>query len=371
MQHSYSDKKLKFIIDVIYLALVAGIVYLVFKYALAWILPFIIGFAVAAIISPLVRMLNRRAHIPKGLSSGLLVLGFFALVAFLIGQLVQRIAFELNNLVHDLPSISQNLLSIIDRLLEKFSNFSNLLPDNIADMLTSAINSSLSSLPDVVYKFVLMLGGGIKDFAISLPNVFIFILATIVSSILISSEYSYIKAFIYMQIPEKVRGIIFEAREHLVLTIFRMFRAYLIIIVVTFCELSVGFLIIGIEYAITLAFIIAIVDILPILGVGTVLVPWAVISLINGHYGLAISLLLIYGFVTAVRQAIEPKIVGNQIGLPPLVTLICIYVGLKIFGVLGMFIAPIFVIILCRLQDSGYFKLWTPLHRSKNKQEKT
>jgi len=365
MPNNYNEKRLKFIIDVLYYFIVVLLVYLIFKYTLSWIMPFLIGFIVAAIISPIVRLLYNKLKIPKGLSSGILVLAFFGLITSVLYRLVNRIIFELKNLYDELPNITAKITSAIEHFLSLLDDIVNGMPDELYDVVINALNETLNSLPGIVYNFIVYAGGGLTSIAISLPNVLVFIIVTIVSSILISNDYNNIKAFIYMQIPERIRGIIFEAREHLVLTIFRMLRAYLIIIVVTFCELSIGFLIMGLEYAITLAFIISIVDILPILGVGTVLIPWSIFSFINGNIKLGISLLLLYAIITGIRQIIEPKIVGNQIGLNPLITLISIYVGLKIFGVIGMFIVPITVIILSRLQDSGYFKLWTPLQRKK------
>ena len=117
-----------------------------------------------------------------------------------------------------------------------------------------------------------------------------------------------------------------------------------------------GFSILGVEYSLLLAVITAIIDVLPILGTGTVLIPWGIISLFQGNFVLGIGILVLYGVITLVRQIIEPKIVGDYIGLYPLVSLICMYVGLRLFGIVGLFLLPISVIMLKNLHDKGIIK---------------
>ena len=130
------------------------------------------------------------------------------------------------------------------------------------------------------------------------------------------------------------------------------------IISITFFELLAGFFLMRQPYALVLALLIAIVDALPILGVGTVLVPWAVICLFSGETGMAISLCVLYGVILVVRNVVEPRIVGGQLGLHPFVALLCIYFGYRIAGFAGMFVLPVLVLVLIKLHEWEYIKIW-------------
>ena len=149
-----------------------------------------------------------------------------------------------------------------------------------------------------------------------------------------------------------------QIKEYIIGTLFVCIRSYAIIMSITFVELSIGFTIIGLEYALPIAFGIAIFDILPVLGTGGIMLPWAVITAIRGDIPLALSLLAVYVVVTIIRNIIEPKIVGAQLGLHPVVTLVSMFVGTQLFGVLGLFGFPICLSLLRHLNDTGAVKIF-------------
>ncbi|MDZ5016645.1 AI-2E family transporter, partial [Clostridium perfringens] len=146
---------------------------------------------------------------------------------------------------------------------------------------------------------------------------------------------------------------ILDVKDYIVGTLFKLIKAYAIIISITFIELSIGLSILKVESAITIAALIALVDILPVLGTGGVVIPWVIIEAVKGNFGLAIGLAILYVTITVIRNILEPKIVGQQVGLHPLVMLVCMFMGARIFGFLGLFILPFIVIILKNLNDSG------------------
>ena len=139
-------------------------------------------------------------------------------------------------------------------------------------------------------------------------------------------------------------------------TVLKYIKSYMILMVITFVELSAGFLILGIEYAIGLAALIALIDLLPVLGTGGVLIPWLIINIILGNYGLAISLLVLYVVITVIRNILEPKIIGQQIGVHPLAMLVSMYVGLRLFGFVGVFAMPILLVVIKGFRESGFHK---------------
>ena len=144
----------------------------------------------------------------------------------------------------------------------------------------------------------------------------------------------------------------------------KMCKAYALIMLVTFTEVFIGLTIlkmIGLfnsSYIAVIAVVTAIVDVIPVLGTGTIVLPWAAYSFITGNVGMGVGLLVLYAVVTVIRQIVEPKLVAGQLGLPPFVTLIAMYLGLKIIGVLGVFVFPIIIIMLKLLNDEGIIDLW-------------
>jgi predicted PurR-regulated permease PerM len=138
-----------------------------------------------------------------------------------------------------------------------------------------------------------------------------------------------------------------------------MIKAYAIIITITFCELGLGLSILTFlkvysgSYIFIIAALTAIIDIIPVLGTGTVLIPWALYNLISGNYSLAVGLLVIYACITVIRQIIEPKLVAAQLGIPAFLTIVSMFIGSQIFGVIGIFILPITIVMLKLLNDEG------------------
>ena len=149
-----------------------------------------------------------------------------------------------------------------------------------------------------------------------------------------------------------------QVREYIIGTLFVYIRSYAIIMSITFVELSIGLNIAGLEHPILIAALISIFDILPVLGTGGIMLPWVVISLLCGDYSLALTLLVIYLVITVIRNIIEPKIVGKQLGLHPIVTLVSMSVGLQLFGVIGLFGFPIILSLLRNLNDNGTIQIF-------------
>lgn len=217
--------------------------------------------------------------------------------------------------------------------------------------MNDSILSFVKSMSSTVVKAIVSVAGGI-------PSFFIKFLFTIVSSFFFTIDYYKITRFILRQFSEKNQNIIINIKKNGIDTIFKFIRAYAILITITFIELSIGLSILKISNSILIAALIAIIDILPILGTGGILLPWAIISIITGNIGLAIGLVSLYLLILIIRQVLEPKIVGNQIGLHPIVTLICMFVGAQLLGFIGLFLLPILVTILNKMNDEGVIRIF-------------
>jgi sporulation integral membrane protein YtvI len=141
-------------------------------------------------------------------------------------------------------------------------------------------------------------------------------------------------------LPTSVSARIPDFQKGLKNFLSRYFKAYALILFLTFCELYVGFSMLALEYSFLLAILISLVDIFPVLGVGTIILPWAAITLIGGNYPLGFGLVILWGVVTIVRQIIEPRIVGGTLGVHPILMLIAMYLGFRFFGLLGILLSP-------------------------------
>ena len=205
---------------------------------------------------------------------------------------------------------------------------------------------------------------GVVSTASKVPSFLIAFLVCVITTCFMTADYNVITDFINAQLSEKRREDFKRAKALLKSSLGKMGKAYLLIMLVTFSEMLIGLSVLKLlgifnsSYIVIISVATAVVDIIPVLGTGTVLIPWAIVCLIMGNYPMAIGLGILYGVITVIRQVVEPKLVAGQLGLPPFVTISAIYIGLKTMGVLGMFIAPVMIIMVKLLNDEGIIHLW-------------
>ena len=351
------NRHLKFLLTLLYtlLALAGG--YLFIRYLLKWFVPFIIAYLVSRLIEPAVRFLSVKCRRPRRLSCALCTAFAILILGTGVYFLVLRLVYELRGLSQEIPALIASLPERLAVVTAFFDDFLVSLPDNMEQFIREGL-ASFSSMPKFTAPSYQSIYSGISWAANSVPNMVISIIATLVATYFISSDYDLIAAFIRRQIPSRIYEGFRHTKQHLVRTLGRWLRAQGILLTITFAELTLGFVILRLDYAGALAALVSLIDILPILGTGTILIPWAAVMLLSGEFGMALGLIILYAVVTIVRNFIEPKIVGTQIGLHPLVTLMCLYFGFQIFGFLGMFLMPVIVISLKELNECGYIHLW-------------
>ena len=349
-----TEKKRDFIINVIYILIVAAILYITFKYAVGWFLPFVVGFGIAFILKPVINLITKKTKIKRKIVAGLTVLVFYATVGALLTLLLFKLGLVMKDLFTKLPSLYVNT---IEPLIYELSAKVEDILVNLDPALLDAIKQTITSIADSLGSIISSVSSGAVSFITStvsiVPSFFIILIFSIISSFFFAMDYEKITSFIVRQFPPKGRDILLDIKEYIVGTLFKIIKAYSIIISITFIELSIGLSILKVENSIAIAFLIACVDVLPVLGTGGIVIPWIFIELFKGNIFLAVGLTIIYVVITVIRNIIEPKIVGGQIGLHPLIILMCMFIGVKIFGFLGLFLLPIIVIILKNLNDSG------------------
>lgn len=352
-------KRRDFLINIAYFATIFLIVYLVFKYALKLIMPFLVAFILVAIFAPLARWLNKKVKIKTGVLTFVIMLLVFILVGTLLFLLVLQIINWAQQLYYYLPDYYyQTIKPGFMAIWEDFQNLLGQMPPSISRSIGS-FQSSLENSFDKLIEAASATGlNQVKRFTTAIPSFLLAFVFTILLSFFISLQYDTIAAFLRRQIPDHIEGYIEDFREIVLVSLGKYVRALLILMSITFVELAIGLFILRVPYSVLVAAGIAILDALPVFGTGTVLIPWAVIRLFQGDFRMAIGLLIIYGVISLVRNIIEPKVVGDKLGLNPVVSLVSIYLGYKLFGVFGMIIMPITIQILIELHKRGTIQLF-------------
>lgn len=365
-----TQRKKKFIIDVVYIVLVAIIFYYFMKYAFGLFFPFLVALTVAAILQRPVNFICKKTPLKKGFVSVVLVLFSLTVVLGLITGLAIRLGVEVKGFVQYLLIQLQDIPSFIAKLEATLSEHLAFLPDKIENAITSftgdkvdaLLNSTGSGSIDFsAFKTPLL---GVWNTVKQLPSTLVAIVISIVACCFMTTDFATVKKVILSLFRTETRDKIIRSKRLLVPSLAKMGKAYGLIILITFSELVLGLFLmklIGIYeggYIFIFALITAIIDIVPILGTGTVLIPWALYCLLDGKISLAVGIFIMYACITIIRQIIEPKLVSNQLGIPPFATIIAMYVGTQIFGILGIFILPITLVMIKLLNEEGIIHIF-------------
>lgn len=340
------------------LCIAAGLaaLWLSFRYLLPWLAPFLIAFAAASFLEPGVRRLSRR--MPRGAAAGfctVLTLGGFL---SLTGLVAGRTLSELSGAAAHMPQLVDGITGTLTRLENRALALAESMPGGMGRYLQAAVGAlpaQLGSLPGWISGKALGLLSAIAE---KTPSVLLFVLTTGLGIYFFSAAYPAILRFLARQIPEKHRSTVRFLRKDLLRTLGCWFRAQLILMALTFGELTIALTLLRVDYALLIALLTALIDILPILGAGTVLIPWALVCLLTGGTRLGLGLLITYGAVTLLRNLIQAKLLGDSLGLPPAATLMTMYVGFCAMGVWGMILFPMAAITLKQLNDHGLIRLW-------------
>ncbi len=324
--------------------------YVFLKYVFVLALPFLIGWAVAFLVRPMAKKISSATNIPYRIISvlltALIVVGGIAII-------VSALIYAISESWGFLSGLAES-----DRLyeiLEKITNpISGILGDRegaaeLEEHISGAVSSMISSLLSGLVSWV-------TAFVTSVPRVLIFILVTVIASVYFSLDLENINAFFKNKLPKKVSAWLVNFKNRFLSSLLRYLRAYLIIMLVTFIIMLFGFLILGVKYAVLLAFVVALLDALPLIGVGTVLVPWSIYQLAFGDMRLCIGLVILFVVHEIIRQFTEPKIIGKNLGIHPILSLFLLYAGYIVFGLFGLLLIPVLSVvvnILINKEDSS------------------
>lgn len=350
------EKRKNFLINTAYIAIILGLIFIAFKFLSMYLMPFLIGIAASFLVQRPARSLSKKTKIPKSVLTIFFVILTYAIICLLIFAISYFAYVQIFNFATNVfPTYIPTIQSALEGLNLKISELLNGLP---ADIL-NALNNFPQQIFDVITK-----GGGtlLTNFGMSVvkaaPRLLVTIIVTLVASCFIAKDYDKIIRFAKLQLSKKTWDIMVDIKELFTKNILRILRGYLILMFITFLELCIFIGILGRPNFIFLAALISVVDILPVLGTGTIVIPWALISLLSGDIFSTVVLVIAYIVITVLRNFLEPRIIGQQLGLNPLVMLIALFVGLKVLGFAGMILFPLSIIIITELQKKGKIHLW-------------
>jgi len=333
MQH-----KRDFLTNFAYWAIIITAVYLALEYLLPISVPFILGILVAWLVVWISDKL-RCSHKILRIALTLLIYG---IIGLLVTLLVSKGVSAISGLIKWLPQVYEHKLLPFATLVYNWCvETIRLLDPTLSSTLNTLLESVLSALKTLISYVSSAAVSLVSSVATGVPNLVLSLLAMIFSTIFVVGDYERITAFAKEHVPAGIQKVLTNIRVYLTGTLFVVIRSYALIMLLTFTELSILFSIFGIQDAFLKAALIAVFDVMPILGTGGIMIPWAVTSLVLGYTGLGLKLLLIYAIVTVVRNYVEPKIVGAQLGLHPIITLVSMFIGLRLFGFWGLFGLPV------------------------------
>lgn len=342
------EKYIHLILRVLAYLTIALIAYFALRFVFIYFTPFITALVLSLIIEPIVKFFQK-FKLNRGFSvllSILLFLGGFISISIFA---VTRIVYELIRLYEKLPNYYEDLYNLSAEIIQEATDLYLQLPPEalniIQDVLRTVFDKATTFLSHTTTVLINILTG--------LPSALIFLIITLISTFFLTKDKYMIKDFVFRQLPPTWGTKLTSLKTDLFGALIGFLKAESIILTATFLESFIGLTLIGVDYAFILAIVIAVFDIMPVLGTGGIYVPWAITNIVLGNYRMGIALLVLYGIITIVRYMIEPKVVGQQLGIHPVVTLMSMFAGLKLIGAAGLILGPTSVVALKACQHAG------------------
>lgn len=359
------EKRRGFIINFLYFSIIIGVFYLVVNYAMGYIFPFVLAGILAVALQRPVRFIGRKLHLKAhGFVSLIFVLLIVSVIVgalFLIGKkIVEEVADFINNTLRQYDSFADfiaNLRGYLDGIINKLPEGLQTKADGALDNLTSKVSGGEGM--EIDYSMLSAPLSGAWSVVKEIPSFLVSILVTIISCVFMTSEYDIIRDLILSFFSEEKGKKIIEAKRVVTKGVGKLLKAYATIMFITFSEVFIGLYLmkfLGVYkggYIAVIALVICVVDIVPVLGTGTVLIPWGIYSFVTGNFGMGIGIAILYIVISVLRQAIEPKLVANQVGLPSIVTIMAMFFGARLFGLFGVILLPFTVIVIKLMLDEG------------------
>ena len=337
------ESKRAFLINTAFFATVSVLSFVSLKLLAGPLFPFAAAFVLTVSLQRFIRKWSSRLRLRKKAASVAVVMAVYAIAGGLIVLICYAIYRQLVTLIAALPQYTDSLLENIKRLSDRYNEFIGSMPS----VMTNTFDGFPSAAAETVTKRGAEKAAEIAASVASGVPYFVFSVGVmIIASAYLAKDYDEICSYLTKRLPDKTAENLRFAKDVILKNFLKMMRGYLLIMLITFSELFFGFLILRLKYALLTAAVIAVIDIFPVLGCGTVLIPWAVFCALTGNMRLASGLVVLYLIITVIRNFIEPKIIGGKVGVHPLIMLAAAFLGLKVFGAGGILLLPVFAIIV-------------------------
>jgi len=309
---------------------------LFFKYALFPILPFLIAWVIAFAVRPASHKLSKKLSLPQKPVSAVLALLVTLSVIAIASLAIWYLARELWSFLYGL---------VEEGKIERF--FGGLLENNTVNAILGSLGEELSSAVYSIFSSAFSgLGAVLSSMVSAVPKLFFFVIITVVASVYFALDLEGINSSVKKVMPESFYVKLVTVKNRLLAFLAGYARSYLILMLISFSVLLLGLLFLRVKYALLLSLIIAVLDVLPVIGVGTVLLPWGILSFAVGDTSLGIGLLVLLAVHEIIRQVAEPKILGKSLGINPIITLVTLYVGFSVFGIAGLLLVPLVTVLI-------------------------
>ena len=318
--------------------------------------PFLLALVTAALLNPLVKRLQKALGWGRGPLSLLILLLLFALVGGAVALLVYAAVSELISLAQNWSGLLESLQATMEQVEVIFSNLWSLVPPQVTDFVAGTFDTTFEWFKDAASEWLTTFAPSLGEKAMGFPSFVIALVIYIMAAYLLTADYPYLRSRAAQHMDEGLLHFLGQVRSVALGAFGGYLKAELLLSVGVFVILLVGFTLIRQPYGLLLALGLAVLDFIPIVGAGTVMVPWAFVALFVGDFTIAVELMIIWGIIALFRRVMEPKFVGDQTGLSPILSLVSIYVGMKLGGVLGMILGPILLLVLLNLAGMGMFR---------------
>lgn len=318
--------------------------------------PFLLALAAAALLNPLVKKLQRALGWNRHALTLLVLIVLFGLTGGAAALLVYAAAGQLASLVQNWSGLLDELQSVLGQLEEQFTHFLTLAPPPVTGLLEQTGDGLFRWLSEAAPDALGNLGMEAGEWAMGLPGFCVALVIFVLATFLLTADYPYLRSRYVQHLDEGLLRFLGQLRSTALGAFGGYVRAEFLLSVGVFFILLAGFFLIRQPYGLLLALGLAVLDFIPIIGAGTVMVPWAFVALFTRDFAAAMALMAIWGGIALFRRVMEPKFVGDQTGLSPILSLISIYAGMKLAGVLGMVFGPVVVLVILNLAGMGMFR---------------
>lgn len=336
------ENKKKFLINFTYISVCGILIFLLCKFLISYLLPFLIATVIAFLMQRPAAFLSEKTGLKKGRIAALLSALIYLATVLLAVFLLYKGTVFLMGFTEKLPEFLNKISNFLNQMQMKFSS---IISENhnavLGEFWKNFLSSFSEKLGDLISKTIAFIAKNMPSFLFSS-------IIALVASCYIAKDYNILVNFIKELCGKARTENIKKVKEILFNSVFKLLKGYLILMLLTFLELLIGLMLLRVKNAVLIAFLVSFVDILPVIGLGAVLIPWAVVSALSNKVTFAIGLAVLYIASIVIRNFLEPKIIGTQIGINPLFTLLAMFVGLKVLGVFGLFLFPIILIVVIK-----------------------